>query len=52
MPMETVYEALLKAGMLDEEQEKKKEKKRLGRAILSVSQEAYGPLHSGLPRFS
>ena len=27
MPMETVYEALLKAGMLDEEQEKKKEKK-------------------------
>ena len=25
MPMETVYEALLKVGMLDEEQEKKKE---------------------------
>ena len=25
MPMETVYEALLKAGMLDEEQKKKKE---------------------------
>ena len=25
MPMETVYEALLKAGMLDEEQEKKEE---------------------------
>ena len=27
MPMEIVYEALLKAGMLDEEQEKKEEKK-------------------------
>ena len=27
MPMGTIYEALLKAGMLEEEQEKKKEKK-------------------------
>ena len=27
MPMEIVYEALLKAGMLDEKQKKKKEKK-------------------------
>ena len=26
MPMETVYEALFKAGMLDKEQEKKEEK--------------------------
>ena len=26
MPMETVYEALLKAGLLDKEQEQKEEK--------------------------
>ena len=33
MPMETVYEALLKTGMLEEEQEKEEEKKMLQRMI-------------------
>ena len=52
MPMKTVYAALFKASMLDEGREKKKRKRRPRRAILSVSQEVQGQLHSKLSRIS
>ena len=51
MSMEMVYEALLKAGMLEEEQEKKKGKRRPRKGILSISQKVYGSLHPRLSRF-
>ena len=51
MPMETVYEVLFKAEMLDEEREEKR-KWRRGRAVLSIPPEASEPLHSRLSRFS
>ena len=37
MPMETVHEALFKAGMLDKEQEKKEEKKTVKRNIVCIT---------------
>ena len=51
MPMEIVHKVLLKAEMLDEEQEEREENE-YGERQLSVSPEACGPLHSRLSRVS
>ena len=51
MSMKTVYEALLKAEMLEEEQEKKKGKRRPRKGTLSISQRVCGSLHPSLSRF-
>ena len=48
MSMETVYEALLKAGMLEEEE---KGKRRPRKGTLSVSQRVCRSLHPRLSRF-
>ena len=42
MPMRSVYEALLKAGMLDEEQKKKKEKEDRERRYCQYHKKSVG----------
>ena len=51
MSMGIVHEALLKASMLNGEQEKKKRNKRSGRTTLSISQEICRPLYPRLLGF-